>query len=54
MKRKGKPRDPVKALKKAARDAFGFQVTRISENRKKYARSREKRQEKAAVLEGRP
>lgn len=36
------PSDPVKALKRAARDEFGFEPTRISKNRKKYSRSREK------------
>lgn len=37
------PSDPVKALKRAARDEFGFQPTRISANKAKYSRSREKR-----------
>ena len=45
MKAKHKPpKDPLKALKNAARKEFGFQVTRIASNRKKYVRSREKRQ----------
>lgn len=35
--------DSVKALKRAVREEFGFQPTRISSNRKKYARSRENR-----------
>lgn len=35
--------DSLKALKRAAREEFGFQPTRISSNRKKYARSRENR-----------
>jgi len=37
------PKDAVKALKKAAREEFGMEVTRMSSNRKKYVRSREKR-----------
>ena len=37
------PSDPVKALKRATRDEFGFEPTRISKNQKKYSRSREKR-----------
>lgn len=35
---------PVKALKRAAREEFGFEPTRISSNKTKYSRSREKRQ----------
>lgn len=35
--------DSVKALKRAAREEFGFRPTRISSNRKKYTRSRENR-----------
>lgn len=35
--------DTVKALKRAAREEFGFQPTRISSNRKKYVRNRENR-----------
>lgn len=38
------PKDAVKALKKAAREAFGFQRVRITRNGRKYVRSREKRQ----------
>ena len=34
--------NPLKALKKAARDDFGFEPPRISKNKKKYSRSREK------------
>lgn len=37
------PKNPLKALKNAARDEFGFEPTRISKNQKKYSRSREKR-----------
>ena len=43
MKKHDKPKDPVKALKRAAREEFGFQPTRIAANRTKYSRSREKR-----------
>lgn len=41
--RRHTPSDPVKALKRAARDEFGFEPNRISKNQKKYSRSREKR-----------
>jgi len=47
-----KPRPPktlLAALKKAAREEFGIQPTRMSKNRKKYVRSREKR--RGAVTE---
>lgn len=37
------PKNPIRAMKKAARDEFGFGPTRISKNQKKYSRSREKR-----------
>lgn len=41
--RHNQPKNPLKALKRAARDEFGFEPTRISSNKAKYARSREKR-----------
>ena len=38
-----RPSTPVKSLKKAAREEFGFEPTKISSNRTRYSRSREKR-----------
>ena len=35
--------ETVKALKRAAREDFGFQPTHITSNKRKYVRSREKR-----------
>ena len=35
-------RDLIKALKRAAREEYGFEPTKISSNRRKYSRSREK------------
>lgn len=43
MKQHPSSKNAIKALKKAAREDFGFQPTRISANRKKYNRAREKR-----------
>jgi hypothetical protein len=43
MRRRNIPRDAVKALKRAAREAYGFQKPRITANRKRYSRPRAKR-----------
>lgn len=42
-RKRRQPKTLLAALKKAARQEFGFQPTRISKNRRKYTRSREKR-----------
>ncbi len=42
-RKRRQPKTLLAALKKAARQDFGFQPTRISKNRRKYDRSREKR-----------
>lgn len=41
-RKRRQPKTLLAALKKAARQEFGFQPTRISKNRRKYAKSREK------------
>ena len=51
MKKHHNPKDPIKALKRAARDEFGLQPTRIASSLAKYARSREKRAWKEEVRE---
>ena len=51
MKHHRNPKEPVKALKRAARDEFGLQPTRISSNLAKYARSRENRAWRSEVEE---
>lgn len=42
-RKRRQPKTLLAALKKAARQEFGFQPTRISKNRRKYTRNREKR-----------
>ena len=51
MNHRNPPKNPVKALKRAARDAYGLEPTRITRNNRKYARSRENAAARRAIEE---